>query len=401
MVGDSLPAVREVTVIPVGQEQRAMSIAEFDDQLALIKHVVAQMQEGVHYGIIPGTRDKSLWEPGAEYLRAAFRISWSYELTKEVENFETGDFRYEFRAFTVPPTQPAEWVASAWSKERKFWCSRDCPTGCDQKHPPKGMPIGDIPNNVKDRALKRAFVNLMRNVTGTSGWFKMALDTETGEVSNKYLCPIHNVEWFKRGKMKAYAHPIGDNKFEISSGRFQTRCNASYDFAGYSVDLGVGGNCENPAMPSGSYQRVVFVADERNWARTLRGPVSTDANPVDPPIPSYAGFMPICSVKVHDTGQGIAGSVGPIYDGDIKDLRPLVAATPYAYRVEGNTASLTSTWVKSVTFTNPFSTLISVSVTPQTAFPQAFGTRNRTVNGFDIYTYCSFTGSVDWMAIGF
>jgi len=31
--------------------------------------------------------------------------------------------------------------------------------------------------------------------------------------SNKYLCPIHNVEWFKRGKMKAYAHPIaGDDK---------------------------------------------------------------------------------------------------------------------------------------------------------------------------------------------
>lgn len=152
-----------------------MTIEEFDQQLKLIKHVVAQMQEGVHYGVIPGTRDKSLWEPGAEYLRGAFKISWSYELTKQTEDFETGDFRYEFRCFTVPPTQPAEWAASAWSKERRFWCRRECLRDCAQDHPP-AMEKAMLPHNVKDRALKRGFVALMRNVTGTSGWFKMALD---------------------------------------------------------------------------------------------------------------------------------------------------------------------------------------------------------------------------------
>ena len=47
------------------------------------------------------------------------------------------------------------------------------------------------------------------------------IDPQTGEViilpvapaapkDNRHMCPTHHVEWFKKGKMKHYAHPIGD-----------------------------------------------------------------------------------------------------------------------------------------------------------------------------------------------
>ena len=176
---------------------KPMTVQEFDERQALIKHVSSTMQEGVHYGRIPGTSDKSLWEPGAEYLRAAFNIAWDYEVMDQVENYETWDFRYVIRAFQLvaPGVAGAAWIASAWSKERRFFCSsRDCPQACNQQHGPRGMEPQMLPHNVRDRAVKRAFVALMRNVTGTTGYFKQTLDTvgvETSEEAEQLPCPIH------------------------------------------------------------------------------------------------------------------------------------------------------------------------------------------------------------------
>lgn len=160
-------------LVPLEPPQPAIEV--FKGDLALVRAVVAEMMPQIHYGIIPGTRDKSLWEPGAEYLRRAFRIRWDFEVVYSHEEFDTGDFRYTVRAVALDHAQDpgAKWEASAWSKERKFWCSRDCARDCDKAHPPK-QEKEVLWNNVKDRAIKRAFVNLIRNVTGTSGEFKEA-----------------------------------------------------------------------------------------------------------------------------------------------------------------------------------------------------------------------------------
>ena len=184
MVRDREIAVREgqyqelVPTAPV-REQEPLTIEVFQERIKLVKAVVAEMEESVHYGIIPGTSDKSLWEPGAEYLRMAFGITWNYEMLMEHEDYETSDFHYKVRAFALSPdgAEVASWTASAWSKERKFWCSKDCPRDCAQNHAPKGMERGMLPHNTRDRAIKRGFVALIRNVTGTTGYFKQALDS--------------------------------------------------------------------------------------------------------------------------------------------------------------------------------------------------------------------------------
>lgn len=174
--GDSLPAVqnRQIAIVP-----QPMTIAEFDDRQRLFQHVADSMELGVHYGIVAGT-SKSLWEPGAEYLRAAFNIQWSYHVILQEENFETGDFKYRFAAYQMlgPSVEGPAWEGFAWSKEKKFWCragQSGCPNDCDKAHTP-AMELEMLPHNVRDRALKRAFVALIRNVTGATGYFNQAED---------------------------------------------------------------------------------------------------------------------------------------------------------------------------------------------------------------------------------
>lgn len=183
-----------------------MTIAEFDSQLKLYRHVIAQMVEGVHYGVIPGTRGKSLWEPGAEYLRAAFRIAWDFRVIEEREDFKRGEYFYRVRAFLV--NGGAAWEASAWSAEKRFQ-GRMAPE--------------ELPHNVRDRAIKRAFVALIRNVTGASGEFQAALDVaepppvttavttagpEEAAVPGMLAasCPLHGQAW-REGKYGLY-HPM-------------------------------------------------------------------------------------------------------------------------------------------------------------------------------------------------
>ncbi len=188
-----------------------MTVEEFKNRTALIKAVVGEMQDNVHYGLIPKTKGgRSLWEPGAEYLRAAFRIAWDYVWLEEHEDYDKPLFRYRCRAFAFNPDGSiySAWEATASSAEPKF----------------NGFPTADLPNIVRDRTLKRAFVNLIRNVTGTSGEFKGALDTD-GEASAKTedmpfdpsdmtledwmgRCPIHGVEW--RENRNGFAHTYGD-----------------------------------------------------------------------------------------------------------------------------------------------------------------------------------------------
>ena len=186
----TMPAVSNEPPMPLTPAQ----IKQTTDAL---KAAVAEMTEGVHYGIIPGTNNKqSLWEPGAELLRLTFRLSWDYTFIDERENIETGECYYRVQAFIPGPNGEvgAKWEASADSREKRFG----------------RMDAAVRPNLVRDTAIKRAFVNLMRNATGASGEFSEAYDS-AGEL-NDYdanqspakqnngatplvACPLHKTNW--------------------------------------------------------------------------------------------------------------------------------------------------------------------------------------------------------------
>ena len=229
MMNEHLPALREMmTPAVTGVESAApMTIEQFKTRQELVKYVVSEMQEGVHFGVIPGTQDRSLWEPGAEYLRAAFNISWSHDVLEEVEDFQGHEYRYKIHAYQLlgPDIKGPGWTATAWSRERKFWCSnRVCPDRCEGDHGPRGMEAAMLPHNVQDRALKRAFVAMIRNVTGTTGYFKQALDAGeaegTGADGHLTVCPIHKIKFYEN--RIGWAHVI---KGEVGPRGGKVYCN--------------------------------------------------------------------------------------------------------------------------------------------------------------------------------
>ena len=183
---ETLPVVREAEIVQVtpSASPQPLSIQEFEDRIALVRRVVETMQDGVHYGRIPGSNGRSLWEPGAEYLRMAFNIGWDYEIVDAEEDTEKHVYSYTVRAHQLTPAgvKFGGWIASATSRERKFYCrggsqeKGGCPRQCKQEHPPLGMEAAMLPHNVRDRAIKRAFVAMIRNATGTTGYFQTVGD---------------------------------------------------------------------------------------------------------------------------------------------------------------------------------------------------------------------------------
>lgn len=74
-----------------------MDIASYKNNLnEMMKLVKRGMHDGVDYGIIPGTKKKSLYDPGAEKLARYFGLIPSYVLVKEIEDFEKGFFYYKY-----------------------------------------------------------------------------------------------------------------------------------------------------------------------------------------------------------------------------------------------------------------------------------------------------------------
>ncbi len=184
--GEILPAPRITDAVVTRSElDEPMSLAKLQARMDAMKFVVRNMEEGVHFGKVKG--NKSLWEPGAEMLRWAFNVRWDFEIVDQTEDFEASVFRYKVRAFALDAfgNIGASWTAQAASAE-----------------------VGDagpqLPNLTLDKAIKRAFVNLMKNITGASGIFKDAAvgderdqSTIEEEASHPWLayCPDHNRKW--------------------------------------------------------------------------------------------------------------------------------------------------------------------------------------------------------------
>ena len=67
-----------------GMVVTSYSVAEIKTQVNLIQELMRSvMIENEHYGIIPGTKKKSLWKPGAEKLSVVFRLAPNYKVEKE------------------------------------------------------------------------------------------------------------------------------------------------------------------------------------------------------------------------------------------------------------------------------------------------------------------------------
>jgi hypothetical protein len=158
-----------------------------------VREVMAQlMEEGVHYGRIPGTQKPSLWKPGAELLLMTFRIGPKLE----VEDLSNGD-EIRYRVKVLGCYQPsgetlAEGIGEASTNEEKFrfraavhekeWDAtpEDRRRVKYDRHGNETRQIrtspADLANTVLLMAVKRGTVNMTRVVTACSDIFDQDLE---------------------------------------------------------------------------------------------------------------------------------------------------------------------------------------------------------------------------------
>ena len=130
----------------------ADALAQEDEQRRLLGEYVARhMQEDTDYGVIPGTKNKTLLKPGAEKLTSLFRCVPQFVIEEKIENWETGLFFYRFSCHIVTldgGNAVAEGVGSCSSYESRYrWRNADraCPE-CGKaaikrsKFPPRNAP---------------------------------------------------------------------------------------------------------------------------------------------------------------------------------------------------------------------------------------------------------------------
>lgn len=186
---------------------------------AAIKQAAQEvLQEGIDYGVFPGTDKNVLLKPGAEKLTTLFGLRSTFTLEDKMEEWEKGRFYYRYRCTLLDPNgQPfANSEGSCNSLEKKYrwrYQDRTCPIckqatiikgreeygggwlcyrkkgGCGAKFPDGDKQIEDqevgqienpepydLVNTIQKMAQKRALVAAVLVATGASEFFTQDLD---------------------------------------------------------------------------------------------------------------------------------------------------------------------------------------------------------------------------------
>lgn len=152
--------------------------------------------EGIHYGIVPGTKKPTLLQPGAEKICTTFRLAPKYvveDLSEPHNNF----YRYRV-ACSLYTIRDGLFVGSACgeastAEEKYTWQKAICveqwedaePTRRRKKFNDDGTFIqqvarnaADLANTVLKMACKRSFVSATRGATAASDLLEVDLDEE-------------------------------------------------------------------------------------------------------------------------------------------------------------------------------------------------------------------------------
>jgi hypothetical protein len=173
-------------------------------RVKVIQQIVRDvMQDKVHYGQIPGTPKKSLWQPGAEVLCLAFGVTIKCEPIEERITDEEIFYRVRATAYSSigrelgsreavcstrekkyrwrRPVHVKEWEATAEHLRRTAWDKEGAEVLQVRTDP------GDQQETILGMANKRAHVALTRQVTGCSDVFEI---TEEGDDGPEEKAPV-------------------------------------------------------------------------------------------------------------------------------------------------------------------------------------------------------------------
>jgi len=144
--------------------QQALA-ATADHYAVMVAFVKAQMQQGIDYGIIPGTGSKPvLLKPGAEKLCRLFNLRPHIELVQSVVDFDKPLFHYHYRCKLY---RNGEVVGEG----------DGCCNTLEHKYQKQKYKVFDLANTVCKMAQKRALVCAVLSDCGASELLTQDLQT--------------------------------------------------------------------------------------------------------------------------------------------------------------------------------------------------------------------------------
>ena len=204
--------------------QHELSVEQVVARINKVHEVMRRaMQEGHHYGVIPGTPKPSLWKPGAELLCVMFRLDPQYQATERRETEDHLTVTTTCSLWHIPTGQRmGSGMGSCSTRESKYayrHANRFCPKcgkdaiikgkeeygggwvcfkkkdGCGTKFTDEDVAItgqvvgrvanedlADQENTVLKMSNKRALVAAVLNVTAASDIFTQDLEDLAHEV---------------------------------------------------------------------------------------------------------------------------------------------------------------------------------------------------------------------------
>lgn len=238
----------QTEAVTVVQEYQPLSAAQHRAHVNLIQQVMSEvMDEGVHFGRVPGSSKPSLWKPGAEILGMTFHIAIDpsidadlstedcrrYRIRAAASSQQTGAFlgaglgtcssdeeKYKWRKAVCDD----EFEETPVDRRRKKWKKDD---GSAYAIKQVRTEPADIDNTVLKMAVKRAVVAVILQVTAASDCFTQDIEDMPDEIRDEVS--REKGETTKRGEgeskpaSQAKGEPISDAQrgrlFAISKAR--------------------------------------------------------------------------------------------------------------------------------------------------------------------------------------
>jgi len=159
---------------------QAMTAQEVVSQVKLIQDVMASvMHDKEHYGIVPGTKKKSLWKSGAEKLCLVFRLAPRFE---SEERYDGQHLTVKSRCVLIHSPSNREVGAGeaiCTTKEKKYAYRKD------GNRVVENLELPDLYNTIIKMANKRALVAATLTATAASDIFTQDLGEDVYVVEDE------------------------------------------------------------------------------------------------------------------------------------------------------------------------------------------------------------------------
>lgn len=186
--------------------EKPLTALAIQAQVNTIQEVMNQvMKSGVHYGIIPGCKEPSLFKPGAEKIMATFRLSPEVEV---IDKSDTDQVRYQIklRLKSANGFYVGEGVGECSSNEEKYkWRKAVCQEEFDEaavdrrrekwskgwqnkpnyKQQQIRTESADLANTILKMAKKRALIDAVLTATAASDCFTQDIEDLPEEYINQ------------------------------------------------------------------------------------------------------------------------------------------------------------------------------------------------------------------------